>query len=71
MDGKPAEIQLTGDCMVSVPLTEGKHLVEYTYRNPAFSLGWKISLLCVAVFSVLVYSREKTALIRKRGKYER
>ena len=71
VDGKPVEIQLTGDCMVSVPLTEGKHLVEYTYRNPAFSLGWKISLLCGAVFGVLVYRREKTALIRKRGKYER
>ena len=71
VDGKPAEIQLVGDCMVSVPLTEGKHLVEYTYRNPAFSLGWKISLLCGAVFGVLVYRREKTALIRKRGKYER
>ena len=71
VDGKPAAIQLVGDCMVSVSLTEGKHLVEYTYRNPAFSLGWKISLLCGAVFGVQVYRREKTALIRKRGKYER
>ena len=71
VDGKPAAIQLVGDCMVSVPLTEGRHLVEYTYRNSAFSLGWKISLLCGAVFGVLVYRREKTAPIRKRGKYER
>ena len=71
VDGKPVEIQLTGDCMVSIPLTEGKHLVEYTYRNSAFSLGWKISLLCGTVFGILVYRKEKKDSICKRGKYER
>ena len=40
--------------MVGVPLTEGKHLVEYTYRNKAFDLGWKISLACAAVLGIVV-----------------
>ena len=70
VDGEPTDIQLVGDCMVGVKLTEGRHLVEYTYRNGAFALGWKISLLCTAVFGVLVY-RTNPQSIKKRGKYER
>ena len=68
VDGKPAEIRLVGECMMGVMLTEGKHLVEYTYRNGAFALGWKISLLCAAVFGVLAL---KTAPAKKRGKFQR
>ena len=71
VDGKPAEIQLVGDCMVSVPLTEGKHLVEYFYHNPAFSLGWKISLLSISVFGVLAYRTTNKVPLRKRGRFER
>ena len=72
VDGIPARIQLVGDCMIGVMLPEGQHLVEYTYRNPALALGWKISLLCAAVFSVLAYKTgtwKPTAT--KRGKFER
>ncbi len=68
VDGKPAEIQLVGDCMVGVLLTEGQHLVEYSYRNQAFALGWKISLLCAVIFAVLVSKQPKP---QKRGKYQR
>ena len=71
VDGKPAEIRLVGDCMVGVLLTEGQHLVEYTYQNSAFSLGWKISLLCAAIFGVLVCIEKKQSPRNKRGKYER
>ena len=72
VDGKPAQIQLVGDCMIGVELTEGQHLVEYTYRNPAFALGWKISLLCAAVFGFLTYgSGSLKNPTRKRGKFER
>ena len=71
VDGKPAEIRLVGECMVGVMLTEGQHLVEYTYRNAAFSLGWKISLVCAAIFGTLVYRSAKPRPFRKKGKYER
>ena len=42
--------------MVAVNLTEGVHTVRLTYRNAAFSLGWKISLACAAVFGALSWS---------------
>ena len=68
VDGKPAEIQLVGECMVGVMLTEGQHLVEYSYHNAAFALGWKISLVCAVIFGVLAY---KTAPLKKRGKFQK
>ena len=71
VDGKPAQIQLVGDCMVGVPLTQGQHVVEYTYRNEAFAVGWKVSLLCGIVFGAIVFITEKQKPAKKRGKYER
>ena len=55
VDGEPAETILVGDVMVAVELTEGAHTVEFVYRNAAFSLGWKVSLLSFAIFGLLVY----------------
>ena len=57
--------------MVAVPMTEGQHLVEYTYRNSAFALGWKITLLSAAVFGLLAYRSAKREPHRKRGRFER
>jgi len=59
VDGEEAEAVLTGDVMVGVMLTEGEHEVELRYRNRAFSWGWKISLVCAAVFAVLVWNERK------------
>ena len=53
-DGQPAEITLVGDCMIGVELSGGVHTVSFIYRNPAFGLGWKISLLCGTAFLLLV-----------------
>ena len=69
VDGEEAEVVLIGDAMVGVTLTKGTHQVTFTYRNAAFSLGWKISLGCALVFltiSCIVYKPKK-----KVGKYER
>ena len=71
VDGKDAEIRLVGDCMLGVLVPEGRHVVEYTYRNEAFALGWKISLLCAAVFGLLAYRTTKKESSHKRGRYER
>ena len=72
VDGKPAKIQLVGDCMIGVPLTEGNHSVIYTYRNRAFSLGWKISVGCAMVFALLAYGQiPAKQAAKKRGRYER
>ena len=58
VDDQPAEIQLVGECMIAVELSQGNHWVTFRYENAAFNLGWKISLLCAAVFAANVwYSR--------------
>ena len=54
MDGEPAEITLVGECMIGVELTQGDHRLEFVYDNPAFGLGWKISLLCTAALGLLI-----------------
>ena len=59
IDGKPAPVKLVGDCMVAVEITEGEHTVAYTYRNPEFSLGWKISLVSLVMFLVMVQTTYK------------
>ena len=75
VDGKPAEIVLTGDAMAGVSLTEGEHRVSFNYRNAAFALGWKISLACAAAFLALIqinYKPDwKNLLKKKRGKFSR
>ncbi len=68
VDGKPAQIVLIGDVMVGLMLSEGAHTIEFQYHNAAFSLGWKISLACAAVFVGLYISIYKPK--RRKGKYE-
>ena len=77
VDGKETEIKLVGDCMVAVELPQGQHTVAFTYHNAAFSLGWKVSLICAAAFLALVqvvYKPDwKTYLPNqnKQGKYQK
>ena len=77
VDGEPAGITLVGDCMIGVELTEGYHTVSFSYHNAAFSLGWKITLGCFAVFALLVqviYKPDWKKLLggsRKKGKYQK
>ena len=59
VDGRDAEMVLIGDVMVGVMLTEGYHEVEFEYHNAAFAWGWKISLLCAAIFGALVWKDNK------------
>ena len=67
VDGEETETVAVGEAMTSVMLTEGTHEVRFFYRNKAFSLGWKISLACAAVFALLIW-RSKSAENQK-GKY--
>ena len=71
VDGEPAEIVLTGDAMVGVMLKQGSHTVSFTYKNEAFALGWKISLLCAAVFILLVWRIYRPGRSRVPGKWRR
>ena len=71
VDGEEAEIKLVGDAMIGVELTEGTHTVTFRYRNAAFSLGAKISLLCTAVFVTLVMLVYKPKINIRPGKYQK
>ena len=71
VDGEPAEIRLVGDAMVAVELSQGEHHVEFRYGNPAFSLGWKISLGALVLFGLLIVLLYKPAIRVRRGKFER
>ena len=76
VDGEPAQIQLVGECMVAVPLDEGVHRVELFYENPAFSLGWKISLMCALLLLVLTQRAyhpdwKQLLTVEKKGKYQK
>jgi len=77
VDGREAPIILTGDAMVGVQLTEGSHTVSFRYHNPAFSLGWKISLGCTALLLLLIrtaYRPDRKELQYRnttRGRYEK
>jgi uncharacterized membrane protein YfhO len=68
VDGKPVDIVLIGDAMIGLLLSEGMHTITFKYHNAAFSLGWKISLVCAVIFAGLYYSIYKPK--RKKGKYE-
>ena len=68
VDGKPAQSVLIGKAMTGVFLTKGYHEVEFVYKNPAFSLGWKVTLFCALIFVGICLWRY---LPRKgKGKYE-
>ncbi|HIT34699.1 MAG TPA: YfhO family protein [Candidatus Faecousia intestinigallinarum] len=69
VDGVNVETILVGDTMIALPLTAGEHTVTLSYHNTAFSLGWKISLACAAVFLWLLLSSRKAA--RQPGKYQK
>ena len=69
VDGEPAEALAVGEAMTSVMLTEGTHEVRFIYRNRAFAWGWKISLVCVAVFALIVWHDNQRKAYR--GKYQR
>ncbi len=73
VDGQEAEIKLVGDCMIAVELTEGTHTIAYTYRNEAFSLGWKITLGCAVIFALLIlkYYKPQGHLVSRKGKYSK
>ena len=67
VDGELTESTLVGDAMVAVPLSKGYHEITLRYHNPAFALGWKVSLASTVILLGLYFwiypARKKT------GKY--
>ncbi len=70
VDGKQAEIDLIGDCMIGVMLTKGTHQITIQYHNSAFILGAIVSTLCALVFAVICWFKF-FYLKRNPGKFAR
>ena len=69
VDGKDVQITLIGDAMIALPLTAGAHTVRFYYRNQSFILGLGISLVCAAVFVLIIYVKHPPR--KKKGKYQK
>lgn len=69
VDGHPVDIVLIGDAMIGIPLSEGFHTVTFRYHNAAFSLGWKITLVCVLIFGFVSYAVYLPR--RTKGRFEK
>ena len=69
VDGQEVETVLVGEAMTAVYLDQGYHEIVMRYRNPAFSLGWKLTLLSAGILAGLylwVYPARN-----KKGKYSK
>jgi len=71
VDGEEAEIVTVGDAMVGVMLTQGEHTVAFRYESKAFSLGWKISLVCLLIFVGISFAVYYPIFKNRKGKYEK
>lgn len=71
VDGHPAQIHLIGDAMIGLNLSEGNHTVTFTYHNRAFSLGWKISVVCLGVLIGCYFAFYHPSMRRKKGRFEK
>lgn len=68
VDGEEAQITLVGDCMIALPMAVGSHTVQLSYQNDAFSIGWKISLLCAVSLATavqLIYKPDWKKLLKR------
>ena len=54
--------------MISVELTQGEHTVQLRYKNQAFSLGWKVSLLSALIFGGISWYAYRPELEKRKKK---
>ena len=55
IDGQPAQIELIGNAMIGIRVSEGTHTIAFTYRNKAFTAGWIVSLFSLLIFLTVYY----------------
>ena len=64
VDGEKAKTVKVGDAFLAVPLSEGEHKVRLTFVPNGFAQGWKISIISIALFLLILIS--DLGLIRKK-----
>ncbi len=55
VDGQKVESKLVGEAMVAVPLSSGKHTVEFRYENTSVTWGLVCSIAGVLLFAPICY----------------
>ena len=74
VDGEEAEIQLVGDAMIAVSLTEGEHQITFRYRNKAYTAGLIVTIICALAFwgiaACVYYPEYKPTLDKWKAAYE-
>ncbi len=54
VDGEKARITPVGNAMIAVHLETGLHAIRLEFETPGFSLGLKITIICLAAYMVLL-----------------
>ena len=54
VDGEPARITPVGEAMIACRLEPGLHAIRLVYEAPGFSLGLKISFICLGAFLLAI-----------------
>lgn len=66
MNGEEIEPELFGDCLISIPLTDGTNQVEMVYHVPMLKTGAVVS--CAGIFILgfsAVYRKRRESLREK------
>jgi hypothetical protein len=60
VNGKPVPIVPAMDALLAVPITPGRHMVQFVYRTPGLGLGLAISFTSLVLLGGLMWAiREK------------
>ena len=54
VDGEEVQPGLFDDTFISLSLTEGEHTIEMRYRPAGLTIGFIVSLICLAIFAAIV-----------------
>jgi len=71
VDGQEVTPVLVGDAMIGLSMAQGEHSVRLVYENDAYSLGWKISLVCLLIFAGIVCAVYYPQWKNRKGNYEK
>jgi len=63
LNGKEIETEMFGDCMYSIPLEEGKNIIEMTYSVKYATVGVVITIFAVAILAFVYYKEKKGKIL--------
>ncbi len=67
VNGKPVQAEMFEECMMSVPLQDGKNVVEMKYRIPYLRAGILFTIVGIVVFVFLLRFEKNLAFFREKN----